>query len=197
MKKYFRKVGKKFTESSKVLSKPLNLCISAMLLAVAVLIRVFENNGTLVFNTNLIKLGFSTFPIVIVAILYGPVAAGIVGGLTDIIGYIIAPVGGAYIPCFTINMILIGFLYGIALYKENIKVLRLIIVEVIITVFINIILGTVWFRLFYGTDIITAFTTRAIKGFVSLPITVAVNYVLYKTVVKIPEVKRIMKNSRA
>lgn len=196
MGSYFKTIGMKFTESSKVLSKPVNLCISAMLLAVAVLIRVFENNGMLVLNTNLIKIGISTFPVVIVAILYGPVAAGIVGGLTDILGYVIAPVGGAYIPCFTINMILIGFFYGIALYKENIKIPRLIIVEIIITVFVNIILGTIWFRLFYGTDIVTALTTRTIKGIVSLPITVAVNYALYKAIAKIPEVKRIM-NSKA
>ena len=194
---YFKKTAGKFSESGKSMSKPVNLCVCGMLLALAVLIRVFENNGMLVLNTNLIKIGFSTFPVFVAAVLYGPAAAGIVGGLTDVLGYIIAPVGGAYIPCFTLNMIIIGALYGIVLYKENIKIPRLVVVEVVITVIVSIILGTLWFRLFYGTDIMTSFTTRAVKGFVTLPINVAVNFALYKAISNIPEVKRILKNSNA
>ena len=73
---------------------------------------------------------------------------------------------------------------------------RLTVIEIIITVFVNILLGTLWFRLFFGTDLVTAFSVRAIKGVLTLPITVAVNFALYKSLSKIPEVKRILKEQQ-
>lgn len=191
---YLQKVGQKYKSSSIELSKPLNLTVTAMLLALSVVMRYFENNSVLVIQTNLIKIGFTTLPIVVVAILYGPVAAGIVGGLTDVIGYIIVPVGGAYMPGFTISMILMGMIYGIAFYKENVKLPRIIITEVIITLFINIVLGVTWFMLFYGMDLTKALSIRGLKEFFDLPVSVLLNFVVYKAVQRIPEVRRIMKN---
>lgn len=191
---YLQKVGQKYKGSSMELSKPLNLTVTAMLLALSVVMRYFENNSVLVIQTNLIKIGFTTLPIVVVAILYGPVAAGIVGGLTDVIGYIIVPVGGAYMPGFTISMILMGMIYGIAFYKENVKLPRIIITEVIITLFINIILGVTWFMLFYGMDLTKALSIRGLKEFFDLPVSVLLNFVVYKAVQRIPEVRRILKN---
>ena len=194
MTSYLKKTGQKFKSSSAELSKPVNLTVTAMLLAIAIVLRYFENNSVAVIGTNLIKIGFGTLPIVIVAILYGPVAAGIVGGLTDVLGFIVAPVGGAYIPGFTISMILMGMIYGIAFYKENVKLPRIIITEVIITLFINIILGVTWFIVFYGMPLGKALSIRGIKEFFDLPVTVIINFVVYKAILKIPEVKKIMKS---
>ncbi|MBQ1883951.1 MAG: folate family ECF transporter S component [Bacteroidales bacterium] len=185
----------KFAESSKELTKPVNLSVTAMLLAVSIVLKYFENNGMAFIGTNLIKIGFSVFPIAVIAMLYGPVAAGIAGGLNDVMGYIIAPVGGAYIPGFTISMILVGVIYGLAFYKEEIKLPRIIVAEVIITLFINIILGVTWFIVFYGMPMDKALSIRGIKEFFDLPISVALNFVIFKAVVKIPEVRGILKRS--
>ncbi len=197
MSEFFGKAGTKFAESGKMLSKPQNLTVSAMLLALAVVFKYFENMGMAFLGTNLIKIGFSVFPIAVAGMLYGPIVSGIVGGLTDVLGYIIAPQGGAYVPCFTISMILLGMIYGISFYKEKIGLKRLIITELIITIFINIILGVTWFVLFFGMPLEKALSIRGIKEFFDLPLTVFINYMLYKVIVKIPEVKHILKKSKA
>lgn len=188
-------IGEKFSESGKALSKPMNLTVTSMLLALSIVLKCFENNGMAFLGTNLIKIGFSIFPIAVIGLLYGPVAAGIAGGLNDIVGYILAPVGGAYIPGFTISMILVGVIYGLAFYKEEIKLPRIIVAEVIITLFINIILGVTWFIVFYGMPMDKALSIRGIKEFFDLPISVALNFVIFKAVVKIPEVRGILKRS--
>ena len=193
MGQFFKKTGIKFSESSKALTKPLNLTVTAMLLAVSIVLKCFENNGMAFLGTNLIKIGFSVFPIAVIAMLYGPVAAGIAGGLNDVIGYILAPVGGAYIPGFTISMILLGVIYGVAFYKEDIKLPRIIITEFIITLFINILLGVTWFIVFYGMPLEKALSIRGIKEFIDLPVSVAINFVIFKAIVKIPEVRSIRK----
>ena len=84
-------------------------------------------------------------------------------------------------------------IYGISFYKEKIGLKRLIITELIITIFINIILGVTWFVLFFGMPLEKALSIRGIKEFFDLPLTVFINYMLYKVIVKIPEVKHILK----
>lgn len=189
----FKELGKKFKQSSAELSKPLNLAIAAMLLALSVVLGYFANISISFLGTNTIKIGFNVVPIVIAAMLYGPVTAGIVGGLSDIIGYILAPMGG-YIPGFTISMILVGIVYGIAFYKEDVRLPRIIITEFIVTIFINILLGVTWFVVFYGMPYDKALTVRGIKEIFDLPLSIVINFFAFRFISKIPEFKKIMKN---
>ncbi|MBQ5565246.1 MAG: hypothetical protein IIT42_00140, partial [Clostridia bacterium] len=71
MSEFFGKAGTKFAESGKMLSKPQNLTVSAMLLALAVVFKYFENMGMAFLGTNLIKIGFSVFPSAVAGMLYG------------------------------------------------------------------------------------------------------------------------------
>ncbi len=189
----FKELGKKFKQSSAELSKPLNLAIAAMLLALSVVLGYFANISISFLGTNTIKIGFNVVPIVIAAMLYGPVTAGIIGGLSDIIGYILAPMGG-YIPGFTISMILVGIVYGIAFYKEDVRLPRIIITEFIVTIFINILLGVTWFVVFYGMPYDKALTVRGIKEIFDLPLSIVINFFAFRFISKIPEFKKIMKN---
>lgn len=186
---------KKFKDSCSEFSKPLNLAIASMLLALSVILGTFANLSIPFLGTNTIKIGFNVVPIVLVAILYGPVVAGVVGGLSDIICFIIAPMGG-YIPGFTISMVLVGIIYGIAFYKEEVTLKRVIIVELIVTVFINVMLGVAWFKIFYGMPIDKALKIRGIKEIVDCPLSIIINYAIYKVISKVPEFKRALKQSK-
>lgn len=194
MIKGFKELGKKFKSSSAELSKPLGLAIASMLLALSVILAYFANISISFLGTNTIKVGFNVVPIVVAAILYGPVVAGIVGGLSDIIGYILAPMGG-YIPGFTISMILVGIIYGIAFYREDVKLPKIIVTEFIITIFINILLGVTWFVLFYGMPFDKALTIRGLKEIVDLPLSIVINFFAFKVISKIPEFRKIMKKT--
>src|SRR5690606_32512622 len=71
------------------------------------------------------KIGFGFVPLVIAAILMGPIKAGIVGALADFIGATLFPIGTYFIG-FTITNFLTGVVLGMFLYKKQ-SLLRIII----------------------------------------------------------------------
>jgi len=60
------------------------------------------------------KIGFSFIPVAVAAMLYGPVAGGMVGALGDFVGAVLFPIG-AYFPGFTLTNILVGLTCGLFL----------------------------------------------------------------------------------
>lgn len=60
-----------------------------------------------------LKINFSTVPIMLTGIYWGPVMGLMSGAVSDIIGYMINPLGGAYFPGFTLTTALFGFIPGI------------------------------------------------------------------------------------
>ena len=85
----------------------------ALLTAVEVVLSRFLSIST--WN---IKIGFSFIPIVVAAILYGPIEAGVVGALSDFLGAILFPIG-AYFPGFTLTAFLTGCVYGLFLHRRQ------------------------------------------------------------------------------
>lgn len=64
-----------------------------------------------------IRIGFGFVALVVAAVLHGPVAAMLVGGLGDLIGAIAFPTG-SYFPGFTLTQMLMGLSFGLALYRK-------------------------------------------------------------------------------
>ena len=64
------------------------ICFAAILVAIEIVLNRF-----LSINTPGLKIGFSFVPIVIAAILFGPVKAGVIYALADLIGAILFPIG--------------------------------------------------------------------------------------------------------
>ena len=85
----------------------------AMLIAIEVILSRF-----LSVNAWNIKIGFGFIPVVIAAVLYGPLAGGIVGALSDFIGALLFPIG-TYFPGFTLSSFLMGVVFGLFLYKKQ------------------------------------------------------------------------------
>ena len=111
----------------------------------------------------------------------GPVPAMLVGGLGDILGYILNPGGGAYFFGFTISGMLGGLIYGICLYKARGKwtIVRIIIAVFIVTLFVNIILNTCWLSIMYAKAYQIFAAARIIKNLVAFPVHVAVIFAVY------------------
>lgn len=187
-------IGEKFRRSALELKSPTALAVSAMLLAICLVLSYFGNISITFLGTNVIKLSFTMIPIALAAMLYGPVPAGIIGALSDIIGFMLAPMG-AYIPGFTISMLLIGFVYGVAFYAEKQTVLRTVITQAVVSAFISVLLGSLWFVLFYGFTPAAALSVRGIKELVMYPINVALIFGIIKAVSKLPEIKKLKKSA--
>ena len=123
------------------------ITISAMLVALEVVLNRF-----LSINTLGLKIGFSFVPIVFAAILFGPLTAGIIYGISDFIGAVLFPIG-PYFPGFTVSAALMGITYGIFLYgRENPKLFKNVLPPVIInSIVFGLFINTAWVSILYSS----------------------------------------------
>ena len=125
------------------------------------------------------KVSFAFVPMAAGSMLFGPVVGGVVGALSDIIGYIIKPVG-PYMPFFTITCALTGLVYGVFLFNKEATLKRIIIAQLIVTVFLNLFLDTYWLTLLYGDAFMALLPLRALKAVLFFPVQVFLMYVMAK-----------------
>ncbi len=191
MKKHYnaQKIStlKRFAISATELQNVRNLAICAMLLALRIVLGFFSNALLLVFPD--VKIGFNFLPVAIAAILFGPIPAGIIGGVGDIISFIISPMG-AYFPGWTINEILIGLVYGFFFYKKDFKIPHIIISEVINLCFIVIPLGSLWMYIQANKAFWPMMLTRSIESLISFPLEVIIIYFVNKKLYDVPFLKK-------
>jgi len=103
-----------------------------------------------------IRIGLGKLPIILGGILFGPLSGGVIGAFSDIIGYIINPLG-VYMPHFTLTSALVGIIPALVLKlfnkKDDLKILELgiaitagqvIVSLMMIPYFLNSIFGLPW-----------------------------------------------------
>ena len=127
------------TEKSKKISVRTIAIMSVMTALEVVLTRL------LAFNTLGMKIGFGFVPVVAVAILYGPVCSAIVGGLGDLVGSLLFPVG-AYFPGFTLTAVITGAVWGLFLHGRTKKLffLRTVIASLINNLGVGLLINSYW-----------------------------------------------------
>jgi len=65
-----------------------------------------------------IRIGLGDLPIILAGMTFGPLSGGIVGALSDVVGYFINPMG-AYMPHFTLVKALSGIIPGIMILLND------------------------------------------------------------------------------
>ena len=103
-----------FKNSARELKSIKCIVTIGMLLAAAV---VLDGFGSIRMG-DAIKINFTFLPLSMIGILFGPVAGFFAGLLTDIIGYLVNPVG-AFTPWLVLITGLEGLIYGMVLYNVN------------------------------------------------------------------------------
>ena len=131
-----------------------------------------------------IRIGFSGIPNRIVDFLFGPIVGGIFGGIMDVLKYMVKPNGPFFIG-FTLDAILGGVIYGIFLYKKPLKWWRVLIPEILVKVFINCGLNTLWVSMLYGKGFMVLLPARIIKNAIMLPIDTIILFVALGLLLKI------------
>ena len=109
-----------------------------------------------------IKIGFSFVPIVVAAILFGPLEAGIVAALGDFIGALLFPIG-AYFPGFTLTAFLTGCVFGLFLHWKQ-GWLQSIAAVGINQFILSLFLNTLWISILYGSPYGPLLATRVIQS---------------------------------
>lgn len=125
------------------------LCRLAVLTALQIVLARFVS-----INTMGLRIGFSFVPVMLAAYLYGPVSAGLVSCLADLLGALLFP-SGPFHPGFTCMAFAMGAVSGLLLDMERKNDIRYWIAAVASVVINNLVIGllinTVWVAQLYGS----------------------------------------------
>ncbi|MDO5014974.1 MAG: folate family ECF transporter S component [Clostridia bacterium] len=133
----------------------------------------------LISQTSRITLGFLTFALC--GYLYGPILAGIMGIIVDLLDFAIKNDGGAFFVGFTFNNFLNGFLYGLFLYQKKLTPLRIFLAVLTVNVVISLGLTPLWLSVLYGKGYLFYVSQRFVRILITIPIqTIVLNIVLNK-----------------
>lgn len=154
----------------------------AMLLAITIVLSRF-----LSINLYNIKIGFSFVPILICAYLYGPLYAGGLAGLADLLGALLFPIG-AYFPGFTFTAILTGVTCGLFLKGKNRtsnwKILAMVLINQLI---IGLVINTMFISVLYNMDYYAVMISRIPQYGIMIP----VEFIICKVILKVFERRNI------
>lgn len=150
------------------------LIISALLVALDVLfVRV------LALNTPIMKLGFGFAAVAVGAMAYGPLWAGVIAALGDLLGSLIFPTG-AYFPPFTLSAALTGVIFGLALYKRPAGLKSALFAGGGNVLLVSYLINSALIAWLTGARYADMLAVRAIQLAVMLPTQCAVIYFLAK-----------------
>ena len=157
---------KGITDSVKELKKPATLAVTALMVAVGVVLHSF---GTIPISTDLM-FKWAFLPMAVVGMLYGAIPAAICGGLIDVISTLMMPkTGGGFFFGITLCMVASGFLYGLFLYKTEKLTARIILCTIANFVLVTMLLTTAVLSANYGTEFVPMLAVRLVKA-VFLPV---------------------------
>lgn len=142
------KTKKQFINSWQTLKKARTLAITAMLIALGVVLSFFFTIPI----TQSQRIGFASLANALIALLFGPVVGSFSAGVGDIVKFFLRPMGGAFYPGFTLSAMVAGLLYGVVLYKRPLTFLRVLFANVAVTVVVNMTLNNIWLARLYGSN---------------------------------------------
>ncbi len=133
------------------------LVIMAMLIALQVILSRF-----LSINLWNLKIGFGFVPIVICAIMLGPLCTCLTATVSDVIGAILFP-SGTFFPGFTFTAALTGLIFGHCLYKKQ-DMKNILFSVLLYEIVCSLLLNTYWISLMYGTPFAALLPPRIIQS---------------------------------
>ena len=143
----------------------------AMLTAMEVVLNRF-----LSIKTQELKIGFSFVPVVIAAMLYGPLGGGCVAALGDFIGAMLFP-NGPFFAGFTFTALLTGAVFGLFLHKSQ-KPVWIIVSVAINQLILSLLLNSLWIHLLYGSPYFPLLGTRLVQCAILIPVQIVCIFAL-------------------
>ena len=115
-----------------------------------------------------IRIGFSFVPVAIAGMVFGPVPAGIVAAVADVLGAALFPTG-PFFPGFTLTAFLTGAVLGGFLHRARTpwRILGAVLVNQGLC---SLLLNSLWISVLYHSPLAALLGTRAIQAAVTAPV---------------------------
>lgn len=168
----------------KHLKNPRTLAVCALMIALNIILGYFN-----LWLSNYLRIGFGFVTQPIVTMLFGPLAGCMTGMAQDIVSYLLNPVGGAYIPTYSLCVGISGMLYGVVLYRKPVTLGRVFLAKFLVIVLSNILLNSIALAPTVGSGFIGILPARILKNLLLLPIQTVVVYMILKFVSQLKPVK--------
>ena len=167
MKEYWKSAAKELKSARSITGAAIFAAMSPILALFTIQVNQF------------LSIGFTSLTHAMTGYFFGPLVAAMSGGIADVIKYLLKP-DGPFFPGFTLNEILVGFIYGLFFYKRKITLPKCISARLIVTVGINLTLTPLWLAMLYGNAYKFMVPTRIIKNIRMIPIDIFLLYTLLK-----------------
>lgn len=127
-------------------------------------------------QTPFTRITFGFLPAAILGALYGPWIAGTAGALTDLAGIALFNRGTPFFIGFTLSAFLGSFIYGLFLHRKRVSLTQVILAVVCITLFVNLMLNTVWLVLLYQEAWRAILPVRLLQNAIIAPVRIFLIY---------------------
>ena len=185
---FMKQIKSQFVNSWHELKHLKTMVITSMFIAIGVVLGFFFT----IQITDFLRIGFSFLANEMTALMFGPVVGGIMGGITDILKYMLKP-AGPYFFGFTFNAILGAVIYGVILYRQPVTFKRILTAKIIVGVIVNLFFGTLWLSMLYGKAFSVLLSARVIKQICTVPIEAVVFYVVAKALTEAKVIRTVRK----
>ena len=174
-----------FVSSVDELKNLRHLAILSMLTALCVILGFFQLQ-----LGDFMSISFGFLAVGMMGELFGPAAACLGAGVSDLLSYFLHP-SGAFFPGFTLSACIGGIIYGFFLYKKRtLSFGRILLAMLTVGVFVNLFLNTLWLTILYGYGYIAMLPLRLLKECVTIPFNSLVFYLFNKPIV--PVIKNLL-----
>ena len=130
-------------------------------------------------QTPFVRLSFGFLPLAVYGAMFGALPCGLAAVAADLLGSLLF-FPGMFFPGFTLSSFLSGMAYGHFLHGHDVSLRQICIPFILIFVFVDLLLNTLWLTLLYNQAAAAFFTARFIKGALCLPLQILLFCSVYK-----------------
>lgn len=168
-----------FKDQLRQLKNPLSLCLCGLFVALYVVLSFFN-----IRMTEFLEFRFAFLALVAAASYGGPIMGMCAGIAGDVISFFVTPQSGPFFPGFTLTYAILGFCFGLLLYRNRITPVRAFLVS-LADYILSITLTTFWLHLMYGMEWEYLFTIRLLKSTISLFVNAILIFIFMKAFQKV------------
>lgn len=141
--------------------------------------------GQFSFGPAMVKVGLGFIGDVLLGFIFGPIWGAVGGGIGDLVSSALFGNQGGFFIGFTLSAMIGPFIYGLFFYQKPLKIWRVIVATLLVTIIVNVGMNTIWMHLLYGVSIQAALIQRAPKEIIVPWLQMIVTYFVLEAVSRV------------